>query len=360
MNDINLLPEELRDEEERKVGQASAGSEPASWHLPGNNNQSNPTKPALPARRGEPSDSGSVLSSKPLATATKLDFKPLVPIFDLDAEAKKSPWPEELSPHSEIPTLKADQQKSNGPEATLFMPKSAKPRSARLDSRQARPGGGLLSRLFGKKAAKGKIIQNKLDSHVSASAFGKSVDVNLIPEGSDLLPNQHFYSYFIYAGAGGLLTVGLMFLGLVLYQQRINNQEKEVTAKVNASEMIYNQLKAKEEALSAWSKKAVAIQGLFDNHVYWTNFFAKLQSVTSPDVYYKDINTAVDGSVALSAVAGSYLAVAKQYLAYQQADQIIKEVAITNMAGDQASEEINFSVKLRFFPEIFFLTFNND
>lgn len=344
MNDINLLPEELRNEDARQSGQAPSLGPKPTWHLPGNNGNGDRVLPVQPSP-DQNKVGASVLSVEPAGKA-KIDFKPIVPIFDFDAEAKKSALPQELSASKTVPSASRPVASKNGNGQIL----SSRPKSN---------GNGLLSRLFGKKE-RGMIISNKSDNNLAPAGYDKNVDVNLIPEGSDLLPNNHFYPYFIYAALGGLAIIGLLFVGLALYQQKISGQEEEVTAKVNESEMVYNQLKAKEEALSAWSKKVAAIQTLLDNHVYWTNFFAKLQQITSPAVYYKDINTAVDGTVTLSAVASSYLAVAKQYLAYQQADQIIKEVKIANLAGDANSGEIGFSVNLRFFPEVFFLTANSD
>ncbi|MDP2586969.1 MAG: hypothetical protein Q8P32_04350 [Candidatus Komeilibacteria bacterium] len=368
MSDINLLPEDLREEDARQGNQAPSLGPKPTWHMPGSNGNGNSVPPVQPAvgqnkaqaatasprvSSAERSAEASVLSVEPAGKA-KIDFKPIVPIFDLDAEAKKSVLPEELSgPTPPQPSVRADvNNNGNG---------LVKPGNGQLPVKRSNgSGGSLLSRLLGKKEAKGRIIKNQLNKEARPNGFSKNVDVNLIPEGSDLLPNKHFYPYFIYAALGGLTLTGLLFLGLVLYQQKISEQEQAITAKVNESEMVYNQLKAKEAALSAWSKKVSAIQGLLDSHVYWTNFFANLQQVTTPDVYYKDINTAVDGTVTLSAVATSYLGAAKQYLAYQQADGIIKEVKISNLAGEQAAGEINFNVNLQFYPEVFFLTANTE
>lgn len=358
MNDINLLPEELRADEERLANQLPGPKPAASWHLPalprrevgagqggpGNgSNQALAVKPLVPANgqsQGAVNSSdwqekgkgkGKVLSAGP--PKVRQEVKPQAPIFDLDAEAENSPAPGQILAQEKKPDAVGPTQRTVA-------------------------GSGLLGKMLGQKNA--SIRRLKPSEFADRQGFGKSVDVNLIPEGSDLLPNRHFYPYFFYAAFVGLAVLGLLFLGLALYQQRVVNQEKAVTAKVIASETAYNQLKAKEEALSAWSTKAAAIQSLFDNHVYWTKFFEALQSVTTPDVYYSDINTAVDGTVSLSAGANSYVAVAKQFLAYQQAADLIQEVSLADIAGDLADGKITFTVKLQFAPTVFFLTLNNN
>ena len=77
-----------------------------------------------------------------------------------------------------------------------------------------------------------------------------------------------------------------------------------------------------------------------------------MEKITIPQVYYNDINASLDGTVAISATADSYLSVAKQYLAYQNNPQAIKQVNISNLSGNQ-DEGVKFVIILEVNPGLF-------
>ncbi|MFA6304461.1 MAG: hypothetical protein WCV73_01335 [Patescibacteria group bacterium] len=327
MSDINLLPEDLRSEEAKQLDQAPSAGPSVGFYFPQTNPESIKKETPVPMPQTD------AIGPAPLKPVRNQFIGANYGSFNLDEEAKKGPLPE---------------TKSLNIFSNSLPKKNVQPTAAKAE--------GFLSRLFKKSQAKGRIIQNTEQKSANGLSSDKNVDVNLIPEGSDLLPSKKIYNFFIYYALAGILVNVLFFVGVVLYQRQVTVKQQQLTAKVSASEVRYNQLKAKEEALSNWYNKVQSIKVLFNNHIYWTNFFSRLESVTIPDIYYKDINTAIDGTVTLSAVSTSgYTGVAKQYLAYQRATDLITESSISNLAGDTASNDVNFTVNLKVDGEVYFL-----
>ena len=192
MSDINLLPEDIRKEEEKY--KASPGKKPeVSFHVPSNN------KPPNPA---EPKEDVVYMFEEKISKEDDIKKPPAVP---------KAPAPPKKI-LSEI--TRRDEKK---PADFKKKPSSVKKES-------------FLKKLFGKKKGNGRILENKMDEESKKIVGGQGFDVNLIPEGSYLLPNKRLALYFIVSFSLGLLLLSLtMFVLTVIKQSTIKEQDFLIT-----------------------------------------------------------------------------------------------------------------------------------
>ena len=313
MNDINLLPDDLRGEEERSVAKSErrqGGPEAAGFYIPQNGQASGGHKPAsLPPK---------------IAAIQQLKSTPLPSVS----------------------------QKSSAIPVTVSKPELQAP------PRQPSPKkGGLFKGLFGRKNKSGQAQPAAIPSVVSSNGFsGNGLDVNLIPEGAHLSPLSKFTPGFVLSILVGVFLLALAFLGINLYQQKINQQQEILSAKLAEGELQYRQLKARETEIKRFTEQLEAVAAVLDRHAYWSNFFYELEQITLPEVYFSSITFSLDGYVSLSATSDTYVSIARQWKVYENSvGKILKEFAISGLNGDQDSGKISFSASLLLRPEVYFI-----
>jgi len=329
MSDINLLPDELRDEENKHLNRQGGFKPPVSdFHTPGSDHRS--------------------LSQ---AQSQKIPLK----VDEIKAPTQPQPTPAYQQQSLPVSASTADdfglsQEEINNSQRIVEEDlNGAKELNLKAKTKSKK---GLFS-LFGKKS-KGKIIKNQLDNNHKKFKADKEFDVNLVPEGANLLPSKKLYSKLILGAVIALLACGLGFIGLIFYGQAVKKQEAAITDQLSQSEVRYEQLQIQEKELSRLNIKIASVRDLLNRHVYWTDFFEELERITIPEVYYKSINASTDGVIILSAEAESYLALARQYLAYQQAGDFVKSVTVSAIEGNEDGDQIGFSVSLMVSPEIYY------
>jgi hypothetical protein len=305
MNDINLLPDDLRSEEGHQAVRSERGQssrEATSFYIP-ENGQKTADKPAQPAKNTE---------SQPPRTSAQ-------------------------PPAS---------QKAAAIPVTVKKPAPAAP-PQELGAKKR----GLFGSLFGKKnkSASAQPVLNTDDFS------GDDFDVNLIPEGAHLAPLSKFTPGFILSLLAGLFLLALGFLAVNLYQQKINQQQGILSNKLAAGELQYQQLKVKETEIKQFIEQIAAVSAVLDRHVYWSNFFKELEQITLPEVYFSSITFSLDGYATLSSISDSYPSVARQWKVYENAvGDVLKEFAISGLNGEQNSGKISFTTSLLLKPEVYF------
>jgi len=134
-----------------------------------------------------------------------------------------------------------------------------------------------------------------------------------------------------------LLLVGWYFL--IGFQEQL--LEEKITMAEKQMEQAQSQIEAKRNLANKnafLEKKMLAIKGLLDDHIYWTNFFNLLEKYTLDNVYYTDFSADISGQISLPAVAGGssvadrYRTIAEQLEALKQADDFIKDVSVSEVA----------------------------
>lgn len=117
---------------------------------------------------------------------------------------------------------------------------------------------------------------------------------------------------------------------------------------------VAKQEKLAEEA-AAYNGQVAAAKEALDKHVFWSRFFAALESKTHPTVKYLNFSGDADtGIVTLDAIGKSYLDVAEQIVAFKEYP-LVQDVRTTSAAA-KVSETgvvtgVSFTLVLKFKPE---------
>ncbi len=78
-------------------------------------------------------------------------------------------------------------------------------------------------------------------------------------------------------------------------------------------------------------KKANKVGDILDNHIYWTKFFSLLEKYTIPNVYFGDFSASIKDSIHLQATAADLPSLARQLVAFREADDFAKEVKLSGI-----------------------------
>ncbi|MBU1037288.1 hypothetical protein KKF32_04695 [Patescibacteria group bacterium] len=338
MNDefdnINLLPEELRKEEERQKQVAKRkeeGSDSASvdFYIP----------PTTPEEKPKPEK-----AAKPEPEPQENKQPPKI---------EEKPRPKTKPVVVSVTKIKKD--KDHRPKKS-FLSRFFKTKPKKKDS-LAEP----ISKVKPKESSESSPVISLQESatlsagkKVEEGSHGGSIDVNLIPEGTYLLSTKKVFYSLGTAVLIGVLLIFLSYLGLIFYGNYVYSQDKKLSLTLQQKEKDFNQYKSLEKKAFLWSKKVETVKKLAQQHVYWTKFFTKLESLTIPDVYYTTFAATTNGTITLAATATDYTAVAKQLIVLQEAEgDVFENVEIGNMSGDSSGGQVNFNIVLKLNPQVF-------
>jgi len=178
------------------------------------------------------------------------------------------------------------------------------------------------------------------------------VDVNLLPEGANLLPNKKLTTYFILAALLGIFILAVVYFGLIFYGRTVAQQNQEIDEQLQLVESSLKKYQDKEKEAATLSYSIEAVQAVLERHIYWSKFFSQLEKVTLADVYYQSVGIADNGLVNLSGSADSFTTVARQYLVFQENSDIFPEFVISSISGSE--EVVNFNVALTLAPSVYY------
>ena len=413
MGNINLLPEELREKEQKEIEAVSKKPKTIEIKLSTPSSESKLLEPVRPKpslfsrlffRKKISSKKPSVSAELPNANSSEQSDKirPEKKFFEISHQPKPVKQPAAGEPSfsknpaidnssnspkceikHEISKEKPDDKISLGSEKIIEIKNSsAQPKSKRKRIRFNLFGWFKFSRKdktprLVKVVADKKedLLVPKLDEiKTMKNKFGRKViehrptedladgdmDVNLIPEElaelpADDLPKKIFASSAIIVTIIVLLVVA--YCGIIFYQGKIISQAESLRAEIkslDAKIAIYEKDKAASLRLQ---EKFRLITSLLNKHVYWTQFFAKLEKYTVSDVYYTNFSMAGTQKLVLAAVGADYESVARQILAFQQADDFIADVEVASASAEIDSDnnyiDVNFNINLTVVPEVF-------
>ncbi len=193
------------------------------------------------------------------------------------------------------------------------------------------------------------------------------VGVDLMPEELEanlLLAKKRLIRLGFYS-IGAVVVCVLVYVGLIFYESNIEQDVERVEAQIEqVKEEIDNYRSIQSESISLRAKTS-AIKDIIDTHVYWSNFFDKLEDHTINNVYYTsfggDLNS---GRINLKAQTKSFLDVGRQLLVFQNAGNFLSDVLInsaikseeklTTETGEEVTKQkVEFSITLDVLPSVF-------
>ncbi|MDD2807448.1 MAG: hypothetical protein PHW95_02945 [Patescibacteria group bacterium] len=246
-----------------------------------------------------------------------------------------------------IDEIKAEQKKTIKPRAKLFNFFKRAPKV--VDSK-----------IVEEAEEKGGVHHNKSFSrrHDNSDSV---LDVNLIPADLAKRPDLELKSKAIKSGVAIFITILLIistYLGITWYQLKIAQEIKNIEGQIKDYD---SKIAAKEnEKTSALDlqQRLILVKQLFDGHVYWTRFFDLLEKYTSSEVYYTNFSMVGQDKLVISAVGMDYQSVARQLVAFENATDFVKSVRIDSASAKIDSADgkfagVNFNINLEFVPGVF-------
>jgi len=160
------------------------------------------------------------------------------------------------------------------------------------------------------------------------------VDINLVPieyrrKGETLM--------FIFSKTGGgililLILSLLLYAGLLFYQSKLNQDLNSIKNEITLLDQKRDP--KTEEAIVNLDKKLGVLKDLFENHLYWSKLFTKIEELTVPQVYFSEtrfnfLSDKVD--ILISGNALTYTVLARQILSFQQ-EPLVEKVSVSNIS----------------------------
>jgi len=131
-----------------------------------------------------------------------------------------------------------------------------------------------------------------------------------------------------------------IFFWLVIlgYSQSHENDLKDIENKISVLEAQTESLKDVETQAQIIEAKLSGLGFLFENRIYWSEFFGELEKITLKKVLYDNLTANASGKVIFSGVAGSYEELAKLIFSLRSSPKI--EKVDLNSAKWQSKEGI--------------------
>jgi len=152
-------------------------------------------------------------------------------------------------------------------------------------------------------------------------------DVNLLPQSISFKSNNKILSMALVWGGLSLLLILLVFGTLSLYGQKITEESLALEVEIEQLDTNISQYNDLIGLAADWQIKLATVDDLLRTHIYWTKFFAILEKVTLPSVYYKGFTASIiNPDINLTSYASSFTEVARQLVGYQNFMDVFEQV----------------------------------
>ena len=367
MPEINLLPEELRKNEEKESEMAKKMAKSSNIIM---------TMPAvdqsLPLKKNKPSLLSRLFSGRKRQSQLGGLPKTAKPEPEEELPAEKKSVKESLHlPETQAAKSGINVDFTKGLETVLDNKKSESDKTnladSASDSEKDRQKvkfsfGQLFS--FSKFKADKKKIEKPTRLQVAESKIDQRdqrvLNVDLIPAEMSHYPELELSKKLVVNGLvllAVILVIGAAYLGITWYQLKVNNELKTVETEITQLKMQISVYENQKEAAVVMQKKLELVRGLLNQHLYWTKFFDRLEKYTINEVYYTNFSMAGTDNLVLSAVGKDYESVAKQLMVFENASDFVTEVKIDAASADLDEDgeyiQVNFNINLVLAPAVF-------
>jgi len=179
--------------------------------------------------------------------------------------------------------------------------------------------------------------------------FG-GVDVNLIPWKNPIAHRRHLVRIgIVVASLVVVVAWGLLLkLQVIDKENRVNNLR---SLEAQLDEQLANIDTSLLDEGSGLAIRQRKLLGVMSQIPHWSKFISWLENNTDSDVYYRAITIDSNGEVGLEVQSPSYVAVARQWVVFQNSEDWIESVEIANVdtivgeTGEMSG--VNFNIKLQ-------------
>ena len=171
------------------------------------------------------------------------------------------------------------------------------------------------------------------------------------------------------------LVITLFFLSLcgVLFYLWRQNQNKQTTDSAQrlakANQLVILAENEVGDVLD-FRLRLMLVSELLNDHIYWSNFFSFLEKNTLPNVFYQDFSGDTGGEYILKARTDNFDSMAKQLKVFRRSadvlevdsegGEMVKDEPVVDESGTSSeatttpTTQLNFFLKLKIKPELFF------
>lgn len=177
--------------------------------------------------------------------------------------------------------------------------------------------------------------------------MAKIVKINLMP---DEFKNRLSYPRTITKIFISIAVLGLVFVSyfaLIGYKLLLNNQIKEIQTQVQS---VQDEISGFSGAQNSEPDKELVLIKLIkknlSDHIYWTNFFEKLEQVTLPMVQFSDFSgNAENKTVSMKGKTVSYTTMAQQMAIFNESQDFFSKNIFSGIAKTSQGN-ISFDLEL--------------
>ena len=138
----------------------------------------------------------------------------------------------------------------------------------------------------------------------------------------------------------------LIYGGLTLYKFSLNKQITEIKKQAQGLDQ-KRDIKFEGSVISL-EKTIDNLKTLFDNHIYWSNVFPKIESLAIPEVTFSEFNGRIEGNsvkIIISGATNNYSDLAKQMVSFSN-DPMVSKVDVSGLRiiGKKIGFELTLSL----------------
>lgn len=161
----------------------------------------------------------------------------------------------------------------------------------------------------------------------------EGLDISLMPGRAMVIPRTVRSSFLIFLAT--LIIVLTIFILVWLYTswnfEKIASSIHEIQGEMQLLEAESTFFLETRNEVASLETKAARVEEILNKHVYWTKFFTLLETYTARDVYFGDFTANTGGSIHLETTARDLTSIAKQIVAFKQADDFVKKVEVAGI-----------------------------
>ncbi len=162
------------------------------------------------------------------------------------------------------------------------------------------------------------------------------LDVNLLPQQTGAAASRQSKAAMVMVVIGAVILVAVTYGLLRFYVVKQKSASEAVQQEViSLQEELETARAAAEKAITSQARLA-ALAKLLDQQGHWQKFFTLLEKNTLPNVQLNNLAVDATGKVTLSGATLSYTEVGRQMLAWQQ-NKDVKSVALTSISMESGA-----------------------
>jgi Tfp pilus assembly protein PilN len=189
---------------------------------------------------------------------------------------------------------------------------------------------------------------------IRAKFISEGGGVDLIPQSAKTRSWKQISNLLLMSLFISLLIIGLFYL--TLYVQGRNKINQKITKEQQISDLEQQILgyRSLNDEIKNLGEDIKLVYSVLSKHIYWTDFFVKLEKYTVAEVYYKGFSGGNSGALTLEAVGQSYDSVARQLKLLQQ-PEAAEFVSSASILSAQAGEGgVDFQINIVLNPNLFY------